>query len=894
MDDNCGTAPLCRRAESAKVSLCVRARFNVGMLVERATMLAGLAAAVDDALAGRGRLVFVGGEAGMGKTSVVTAAAAAAPDGLRVRRGTADNITTAAALGAVVDALPELAADLESGRPRHELFRRLRGRLAARPTLLVLEDVHWADEATLDLLRYLGRRLEGLPLAVLATYRSETVTPRHPLAVVLGDLATTAGVERVLVPPLSAAAVAELIGAAGSALDPETLRARTGGNAFYVSEVLAAQGVELPATVRDAVLARAGRLSPRASDVLAAAAVLGQPADAPLLAEVAQAPADAVDECIDHGLLVAADGGWAFRHELARLAVEQTLGPAALAELNRRTLAALAARHSDDDRRLAHHAAMAGDRAAAKRHAVRAGDRAARLGAHREAAEQYRLALRFLDGGGAERDRLLSALSYACYLTDDLAEALAARLKAMELAELDGDPRDLGRHQRWVSRLSWFLGRNADSVRYGARAVATLEPGGDHPELAMAYSNQAQLAVLAGDTAGAERWGRRALDLARRLGDLDTETHALNNVGTALMQDGHWLEGRQLLERSLDLALARDAQEHAARAYTNLGSVGDLERRFAEAEADLAAGIAYCTERDLDSWRHYMGAHLAHLLAEQGRLDEAGAVAADVLRHPRLAPITAIVAGTVAAQVALRRGENVDDLLDEVWALARGTGEAERLVPVAAALAERTWLTGVGDPTEALDIAWAATATHPQPWEVGELACWRAVIGLPASTDAPVAAPFALMLDERWLDAAEAWRALGADLWRALALARVPALDAGRNALDLVDRLGAPAVREAILRLRHDTGLPVPRGPRAARLANPAALTARESEVLHLLAEGLSNADIAGRLYLSEKTVGHHVSAVLRKLGAPTRARAVATALRTGLLAPAPGSAPRT
>jgi DNA-binding CsgD family transcriptional regulator/tetratricopeptide (TPR) repeat protein len=862
------------------------------MLVERETDLARLARALDEALGGDGRLLFVGGEAGVGKTSLVRAAAERASTRVEVRRGMADNVTTSAALGALVDAVPELSTmvDAAADVTSLDLFRRLREVLAGTATMLILEDVHWADEATLDAIRFLGRRLTGLPLLVLVTYRTEQVTARQLLAAVMGDLATAPGVGRLTVEPLSQAAVSTLAAAAGSAIDPRDLYRRTGGNAFYVSEVLAAASDETPATVRDAVLARVTRLTAGAQDVLAAAAVLGQPAAVDMLVEVSRQPSASVDECVENGLLVRAQDGWAFRHELARIAVEQTLPPGIVAQLNVRAYRALTARGFDDDRRLAHHAAQGGDRTGAQHHATRAATRARRLGAHREAAEQFRLALRFHDGSPASRGELLEALSYECYLTDDLAEALTARHKAMELAELNGDRAGEGRDQRWLSRLSWFLGRNADSERYALRAIETLEPDGDGHELAMAYSNKAQLCTLAGNSDGAREWGFRAIEMARRIGDRETETHALNNVGTALIQHGETADGRALLQRSLDQALSDDAPEHAARAYTNLGTMAAQCRELADADSYLRAGITYCTDRDLDSWRLYMSAHLAGAFAEQGRYDEASAQAAYVLRHPRLSPISAIVASAVAAQVAIRRGEPADPHLSRAWDLAVGTGESQRLVPAAVARAEAAWLAGRdGAADEALDVAWAAASAHPSPWEIGEIAYWRSVAGLPTQVSAPVSEPFALMLDGRWRDAADAWASRDCPMWQALALAADPSLEAARHAVDIVDRLGAPAVRTAILRTRHAQGLPVPRGPRPASRANPGALTARELDVLRCLAEGLSNADIATRLFLSERTVGHHVSAVLRKLGEPTRARVVAAATRQGLIPAADG-----
>jgi DNA-binding CsgD family transcriptional regulator/tetratricopeptide (TPR) repeat protein len=860
------------------------------VLIEREHVLGRLTVLLDDAAAGSGRLVFLTGEAGIGKTSVVAALTEVAQGRLAVRRGACDSVATAAALGPFTDAVPELADVLEGAGTdvqRPSLFRRLRGALSGAPTLLVLEDVHWADEATLDLLRFLGRRLADLPLLVVATSREDEVPPGHPLATLLGDLATAPGVHRVQLVPLSVAGVRRLVEAAGSPLDVGQLHRTTDGNPFFVTELIAVGALDLPATVRDAVLARTSRLSAAAQRVLDAAAVLGQQADLGLLAEVSGQPGVAVDECVRAGTLIGATGGWVFRHELARRAVEERLAPAAAAELHARAWSALRARGVREERRLAHHAAGSGNAAAVLAHAPVAAARAARLGAHLEAAEHLRLALRFAGDDDERRATLLTALSYECYLTDQLLEAHAARCAAMELAEETGDPMSLGAHQRWLSRLSWFLGRNADSEQFAARAVATLEPLGDGHELAMAYSNLALLQMLAGDRAGAVHWGGRAVELARRIGDREAEIHALNNVGTALATDDDSPEGRRRLALSLELALADDAHEHAARAWNNLGSVAVINHRHTDAERDLRAGLAYCDERDLDSWGLYMRAWLGRSLAEQGRYAEAQIEVDRVLRHPHLSPVSRIAAAPVAGLLAARQDRDDQGVLAAAVAIADATGETQRLVPLASARAEVAWLVGrVADVVAEVDRAWPAAVAQPHPWALGELCWWLAVAGEPRSSPMPVAAPFARMLDQDWSGAAEEWSRLSCPLWAALALAASPALGDGRRALEIIDGLGAPAVRRAVLRDRYARGLPVPRGPRSTSRANPALLTGRELEVLQLLADGLSNADVAQRLYLSEKTVGHHVSAVLRKLGEPTRSRAVAAALRRRVIAP--------
>ena len=469
-------------------------------------------------------------------------------------------------------------------------------------------------------------------------------------------------------------------------------------------------------------------------------------------------------------------------------------------------------------------------------------------------------------------------------MIDEPAESLAARRKAMELAELAGDEEAVGLHQRWLSRLSWFLGRNADAERYAERAVRTLEPLGDSHELGMAYSNQSQLAMLAGDDDGAVSWGNRALELAHRIGDREVETHALNNVGTSRLHLGYSVEARTQLNRSLDLALADDAHEHAARAYTNLGSTAVLARRLSEAEEIIRAGIVYCRDRDLDSWDLYMEAQLARALSEHGRHSEAMACAQRVLDRPRVAPVSVIVAGAAAGQVAARLGADPREWLDRAWELAERTGEAQRLVLVAAAEADAAWLAGAPAPVDHLDVAWAASTARPVDWEVGEAAYWRERAGLTADAPIAVPEPFALMRDGRWRAAAQAWQALDCPVWQAISLGREPGLDSARHAMDLLTRLELPVVWAALARDRHAAGQPVPRGPRPARATNPGGLTARELDVLRLLADGMSNPAIAAALFLSARTVEHHVSAVLRKLGQPTRARAVSMAIREGMI----------
>ena len=868
----------------------------VDVLIERDRELARLQALLGEAATESGRLVLLSGDAGAGKTTLLSHFVATVGGRAEVRWGAVDNMTTPAPLGGAIDAFPDIAEMLDTTTTanRMRVYRHIRDMLAASPTLLVLEDVHWADEATLDLIRFLGRRLVTMCSLLVISHRAAAAQQlRGPLPVLLGDLAGALGVHRMVLPPLSVGGVQQLVEQSSVDTDAATLHRRTGGNPFFVTEVLAAVTDPLidtvPESVRDAVLARAARLTDSARQALAAAAVLARSAPAPLIAAVADEPVEAVDECIAQGMLIGDGDGWMFRHELARLAVEQTLLPGVRTRLHGRALREVILLTPADHRTLAFHAAGCADYDALLEHAPQAAARSAQLGAHREATVGYRKLVQIPNLSTADRVRFYEALSYECYLTEEASEAIVARRRVLELSQLTGDTVTIGTAERWLSRLSWFLGRNADAHRYAGRAVTTLEPLGDSHELAMAQSNLAQLYMLTLDADSAVEWGTRALATARRIGDREVEMHALNNIGTALGSRDDRIEGRHRLAQSLDLALAEDAHEHVARAYTNLASIAVINRRFADGERHLRAGVDYCEERDLDSWGHYMGTWLALCLLERGQYDESDRTISQLLGRPTLLPVSRIPAAVIAALLAFRRGADGSVLLSEATELAVGADEAQRLVPVALARAEVAWLHGRPEIIEReVDLAWGAAIQQPNPWALGELCWWLRVAGaepreLPTDFgELPV--PFALMLQNRWLDAAERWRKIGCPLWVAHCLSRDPDLDSAREALVIVEQLGAVTVREALLAARFAAGLPVPRGPRPSSRSHPGSLTNRELEVLRLVAGGLSNGDVAGQLFLSEKTVEHHMSSVLRKLGQPTRARAVAAAVRDGIV----------
>ena len=921
-------------------------------LLERDDLLTALASLAEEARS-RGCTVLVSGEAGVGKTALLERfAAAAKASGGRVLWGCCEALSTPRPLGPLHDVAAQAGAEFArrldgDAHPAQaaSLFPAVLGELARppSPTVMVFEDMHWADEATLDLVKYLGRRMQHVPALLVLSHRDDDASLAR-LSPVLGELPAQ-HVRRFAVPLLSRAAVRQLAEDAARRHDAARIHAATGGNAFFVAELLRQDGrgggaltpgdgernafadARVPPTVRDAVVARAASLPAAARQVLHVVAIVPAHADAALVDAVLAPAVEMVDACVASGLLVAEGRKLRFRHELARTAIEASIPPLRAAQLHARVLGALEARPAGSVAlaALAHHAQRADDAEAVLRWAPAAAREAVGRGARREAVAHCRAALAHGDRlGDAERAALLDELAAHSFELNDLASAVAAGEAAIALHARRGD---VARQSASLSSLAMSLVRSlrndeADAASRRAIELAAHAPSppatprgtpAPNAALARALATESYLRMLNRDCAEAVARGEEAIGLARAAGDAPTVARATLAAATATMYldyEGGVARLERLLGEAKDVpdggALLADTHQMLATASAELHA-------FDIAEKHLAAGIATARRLDLDRVAGYMESWQAICDLFRGRWTLAGERATAAVRTQAPGSTNRVVALVALARVRSRRGDpGADELLDEALALALRSGTLQRLGLVAAARAEAAWLRGndagaLAEASRAIGLA----AQKRHRWLLGELAYWQwqatrresaaaasdgersatptatAASGIGTDIDLAVAAdPYRWQIDGDWRGAADAWRAMGCPYEEARALGEGDE-PARRQALDMLDRLGGRPLAERIRRALRDAGArAVPRGMNEPTRQNVAGLTRREAEVLALLARGLTNAKIAATLSRSPRTVEHHVEAILDKLAAASRDEAVAIAQARGLLGP--------
>ena len=978
---------------------------------------------------------LVAGEAGVGKTRLVAdVAAAVRADGGRVLLGGCVDLgdgslpyapivqalrglvrqTPPAELDGIVGSsrgelarlVPDLGpvdaattpAPLAIGSAQGRLFELVLGvltRLAEQsPVVLVVEDLHWSDQSTRDLLGFLVRNLYDTPVGLILTYRADELHRRHPLLPFLAELERVPGVERLELARFDRReSGAQLEAIAGHPLDPalvDSIHARSGGNAFFAEELLVAAGedgrTELPPTLRDVLLARVAQLHEPTQEFLRVASAAGQRVDPALLADAAgldeSTVYDALREAVGRQILVpdptADTERYAFRHALLQEAVYDDLLPGERTRLHSAFARTLETRKGGDASvaaELAYHWVAAQDLPRALESAVTAGLAAEAGYAFPEAVAQYERALELWDQvpdaearAGRDRVDVLGALGSAARFFDP---ARAVHHLQAALALVD-DARDSERsallHER-LGRCAWIAGQGELANSSYRRATELLPADPPTAARARVVAGYAQILMLGARYADSLSVAENAREVARAGGARDIEGHALTTRGQDRAMLGDLEEGVADLEEAYRIAKEVRNVDDIGRARANwiwaLQAAGRYDESIPLAEASIAEATALGLVR-------MFGAHLmagaADDLYRLGRWDEAEAMARRA-EHANPLGINQILAQELAGRFAMARGrfDEAARRLEPLGPLAARAIDVQFVGPVGSSLAELAlWR---GRPDEALrqvadtiprieltpevrihelyalgiraaaDVAEMARVRRDDAAEGVAVNAGRGWLEAVRARHAEVVAerPVYAHLSEPWVLLAEAetrrlvresdpdaWRA-AADAWAALprpypdayarwreAEARLAsrgdrseAADALRRALAIVERLGAEPLRREIAalatraRLDVDAGafeLDGAEGEAAAGARDGRAngggtldalgLTAREREVLALVALGRTNRQIADELFISGNTAGVHVSNILGKLGVAGRGEAAAIAYRLGLVEP--------
>lgn len=852
-------------------------------LLERDDYLGELEDAYKGLSNGGGSVALVSGEAGIGKTSLVERFTDKVKDRATILWGACDALFTPRPLGPLYDIASQLRNGLlkllSNQSPRETIFGKLLDELQDKslPNVVVIEDVHWADESTLDMIKYLGRRANRINSLFIVTYRSDEIGSKHPLRLVLGDIPSRKLV-RLELPPLTEKTVNHLAASCGI----KNLFEITGGNPFLLNELLSNKTGAVPSSVRDSVSAKIAGLSEMARDLVELISVIPTRAEKWLVDGIMPAKSGMLDECVGSGILRIEGDSISFRHELSRMAAEEALSEPRREWLNEQVLQSFLKQENIDGflGRIIHHAARAHNRDVIIKYAPDAARQASILGAHSLAADHYQNALRYVDILPPEKQiELYEGRSYECYLTGKVAEGIESGETVLKLLKKVPDPAREGETNRRLSRMLWYDGRDEKGEEYLDNAIEILEKLPVSKQLAMAYSNKSQTYMLREENEAAILWGEKAAELAQQIGDLEVEAHALNNIGCAkaFMGDS---SGEGCLKESLKMSLKHDFYEHASRGYTNLGSIFLQSRRLHEADVCFSAGIEYSNEKDLYTLSLCLAGHHIIVKLYLGNWDEAAETASMILRKENVPMGNKTAPNLVIGLIRARRNDpGAMDMIEKSDMLAAQVGEMEKIVLAKAARAEVFWLQSrICDVIDELVPVYDKLRRGGNPWEIGQLAYWLWKANQLPEIPERIAEPYLFQIKGDWRAAADLWEKLHCPYEQALALSEGDERSM-KSAIEILNSLGASATCQLVKQNMRAVGIKsVPKGPRETTRKNVAGLTTRQLEVLNLLDKGLSNIEIGSQLYISPKTVDHHVSAILSKLNVRSRHEAAAFA----------------
>jgi DNA-binding CsgD family transcriptional regulator len=862
-------------------------------LIERDEFLDLLKKRFDNVVEAEGHCLFVTGEAGIGKTALVKAFCKKIEKDCDIYKGACDDLFTPRPLAPLYDIISHMNKDIlpanHANTDRSNLFSKFfeEFRKREKKFLIIFEDIHWADEATLDFIKFFARRIVQLPCLFILTYRDDEIHSRHPLRNVLGQLPPDS-FTKISITPLSKSAVKKM--AIEKGYSGEDVYSISGGNPFYVNEILASYSPGVPDNIKDSILSVYERQEEGTKHAWQMFSVIPEGLEVSRFAKIRASWDEAMDHCFAMNVIIVKDNKVIFKHELYRRTIEETLSPFKRIALNKKILEFLLSSFEEagEIERIVHYAKNANEIKLVVKYAPLVAGKAACVGSHMEAAKLFLTAIEYSDAN--DIDRLLEfyeAYAYECYLTNQIKEAIIYTAKSLVLWKDKNDIEKISNSLRLLSRLWWLDSNRENAESFAEQAVELLYNQPSSAAKAMAFSNMSQLKMLFDQPEECITWGKKAIAIAEEVGAETALSHALNNVGSVLMEiKSSKQKGIELLQESLAIALKNSFHEHAARAYANLGSNGVKLKDFAFAQKILDEGIHYCEERDLDSWRLNMLSMRAIINLETGNWNIAYTLANDLLKNedkPRAFKIGAL---TVVAKINMRTGN--DDplpLLLKAQAKAFETLELQRIIPSLTALLEYEWLTGkTCIQTERLKDTIDRIEQSIDSAENSEFAFWLQKARKQFLNLKEMHQGYNVSDVKSALIAAEMWRSSGRPYQQALCLFQGNE-DDKKNALSIFRQLGAKAVCEKIKMEMRSNGIKnIPRGIRESTKGNPAQLTNRELDIIYLLQKSVQNKEIAQTLFISPKTVDNHISSILFKLDVNSRSKAVTEALRLGIL----------
>jgi len=860
--------------------------------LERDDFLASLHDKFKKVATAEGHCFFILGEPGIGKTSLVKAFLNRVEGESLQYACACDSLFTPRPLAPLYDLASQLKADwsdrIHSFLSRAELFTKFFEELnhKNKPVVLVFEDIHWADEATLDFVKFFARRISRLKCLFILTCRDDEISQQNSLRKVLGDLSPDT-FSRIQLEPLSRQAVYKLADAKG--YDPENVYKISGGNPFYLNEILASYSPGVPDNIKDAILSVYDRQEEGTKHAWQIFSVIPEGLEIDRFAKIKSSWDEGIDHCFALRVIIVKNDKIIFKHELYRRTIENSLSPFKRIALNKRILELFLTSFEEEGEveRIVHYAKNANENTLVVKYAPLAARQAAAVGAHIEASKLFLTAIEYSDGNDTDQlVDLYEAYTYECYLTNQIKEAIIYQGKALKIWQAKNKTEQIGNSLRFLSRLWWYDGNTEEAEKYGEQAIKIFQSQPSSKAKAMAFSNMSQLKLLSDQIAECTEWGTRAIEIAKAIHDDEILCHALNNVGSAQWMSGSIEQGKSFLTESLEIALKHSFHEHAARAYSNIISSAITVKDYDLARNFLQDGIDYCEARDLDSSKNYKLYLKARILLEKGEWEEAVSIVKNLLADPRQLGTVKIGAILLLATVQIRKGDS-DALtcLEQAKSLAFVTKEHQRIIPVMIACFEYEWLTSKEIVSEKnLETAIDLVKRSGNIYLNSEFAFWLAKarkneIGLSSLYE-----PYQTLKTGKAALAAAFWEKKGCPYEQAFALFEGRE-DDKRKALLIFQQLGADAVHEKAKMEMRSLGMKkIPRGLRKSTQANPAQLTNRELEVLQLLNKGVQNKEIAESLFIAPKTVDHHISSILLKLDVNSRSKAVTEALRLHIL----------